>query len=231
MNHTTRFSAICPSDDISNLNAYIFGNGAIGSFTAEQLCRMGVVNFNLFDNDSVEIENVGVSGYYMQDIGRTKAHALALKLREINDAVDIKVYIDKITEDSAHRIQFDTKKSLVILAFDNMETRYYIAESACKSRVPYLLDARMGAETFQLYTYVKPRFSEYVASWYSDDDGDDEPCNAKATPYCASMAGAFIANSVRKLITQQPFKRKILFNFPAMLLVNTNHVISEHRSS
>ena len=109
-----------------------------------------------------------------------------------------------------------------------METRYYVAQSACKSMVPYLLDARMGAETFQLYTYVKPKFSEYVASWYSDDDGDDEPCNAKATPYCASMAGAFIANSVRKLITRQPFKRKILFNFPAMLLVNTNHVISEH---
>ena len=113
MNHTTRFSAICPSEVIGELNAYIFGNGAIGSFTAEQLCRMGVVNFNLFDNDIVEIENVGVSGYYKQDIGRTKAHALALKLREINDSVDVKVYIDRITEDSAHQIQFDTKKSLI----------------------------------------------------------------------------------------------------------------------
>ena len=220
MKHTTRFSAICSREQIGDLDAYIFGNGAIGSFTAESLCRMGVTAFHLFDDDIVVVANVGVSAYKMTDIGRTKAHALALKLREIDGTVDVKVFIDRITEKSASLIPFDAKKSLVILAFDNMEARKFIAQSACKAGVPYLIDARMGAETFQLYTFASPKMREYESVWYSDDEGDDEPCNAKATPYCASMAGAFIANSVRKLVTRQPFNGRVLFNFPAMLLSN-----------
>jgi|TARA_Y100000310_G_scaffold207463_1_gene208005 molybdopterin/thiamine biosynthesis adenylyltransferase len=222
MSQTTRFNAIFPQEHVGNLEAFIFGNGAIGSFTAEALCRMGIAKFHLFDYDSVEIENIGVSAYDTRHLGRNKSRSLAIKIREINEHADVRIYVDEIDETTARLIPFDTENSLPVLAFDNMEARLLVARTAIKAGTPYLIDARMGAETFQLYTLANPTIDEYEQIWYSDEEGDDEPCNAKATPYCASMAGAFIANSVRKLVTKQPFNERILFNFPSMLLTASN---------
>jgi hypothetical protein len=53
-----------------------------------------------------------------------------------------------------------------------------------------------------------------MKTWYSDDDGSPEPCNMKATSYCSNMAGSFIANTVRKVLGNQPFEAALSFNFP-----------------
>ena len=55
-------------------------------------------------------------------------------------------------------------------------------------------------------------------TWYPDNEGDPEPCNAKATSYCSNMSGSFIVNAIRKYVTKQPYDREICFNFPAMML-------------
>ena len=85
-----------------------------------------------------------------------------------------------------------------------------------------LIDGRMGAEHYQQYTLLKPTLKEYLQTWYLDKDGDPEPCNAKATSYCANMSGSFIANAIRKVITGQPFNKEISFNFPTLMLGKNN---------
>ena len=60
---------------------------------------------------------------------------------------------------------------------------------------------------------------EYKKCWYSDSEGSEEPCTAKATSYCSNMAGSFITNSVAKMVNKQPFYNEVIFHFPSMSLM------------
>ena len=88
----------------------------------------------------------------------------------------------------------------------------------------YIIDGRMGAEHYQQYVFDKPTVNKYKKTWYTDESGSPEPCNAKATSYCSNLSGSMIANTIRKLVMKQPFNRSFSFNFPTMLLDKTRMV-------
>ena len=75
--------------DISGVRFHIVGCGAIGSSVATQLARLGADNFTLYDYDKVGIENVGVSQYVYQDIGKTKIEALYRHLTKIDHFIKV----------------------------------------------------------------------------------------------------------------------------------------------
>ena len=200
---------------------HILGCGAIGSSAATQLCRMGVDNFILYDMDKVEIENIGVSHYILKDIGKEKVAALESHLKQINDDVYVQSYPGYFKEFAKPLDEQD----IVILGFDSMSARLDAAKVALsKKNNPFLLiDGRMGSEQYQQYTLRYPKLKDYVSTWYSDDNASDEPCNAKATSYCSNMSGAFIANSVKKVINGEDFRGEIIFRFPNNLLAQSSN--------
>ena len=114
--------------------------------------------------------------------------------------------------------------NIIVLGFDNMACRLEAVTIVTNSsRKPFaLIDGRMGAEHYQQYTFLKPTLKAYLKTWYSDDEGDPEPCNAKATSYCSNMSGSFISNAIRKVITGQPFNKEFNFNFPTLMLGKNN---------
>ena len=214
MNLTTRFSEIV--DNFNECVYHILGCGAIGSSAALQLVRMGAEEFLIYDFDKVSEENIGVSQYNVSDIKQYKVEALKKHMLNINPDVNV----------SAMPCRFDVfeytgrEKNVMILAFDNMDSRLEAVEKALKTNhKPWLLiDGRMGAEHYQQYTLINPEFRDYKKTWYSDEDGDPEPCNAKATAYCSNMSGSFIANHVRKALTGQHINKEFFFNFPTLTL-------------
>ena len=213
MSVTMRFQ-----DIVSNMNEYTFhmlGCGAIGSSTAVQLARSGAGKFCLYDFDKVEEHNIGVSHYNFNDIDKYKVDALGDHILSINPNSNIYKYNEMFQD-----FYYD-KNDIVILGFDSMKSRMDAVVNICKSRVKplYIIDGRMGAEHYQQYVIKSPTVNKYSKVWYPDHEGDPEPCTAKATSYCANMSGSFIVNSVRKLITNQPYDKKFSFNFPTMMLV------------
>lgn len=210
---TDRFSGI-----INNMNEYtyhILGCGAIGSSTAIQLARMGAEVFYLYDFDKVEEPNIGVSQYTYKDIGKPKVDALK----------EIILDISKFAEVTSHNSKFDgydsDGKDIVILGFDSMASRWEaidIIVKLMKTKPFCLIDGRMGAEHYQQYTFKNLTMSMYKKNWYSDDEGDPEPCSMKATSYCSNMAGSFIVNTIRKVLTEQPYDKEFNFNFPLLRL-------------
>ena len=204
---------------IDSLNQHVFhilGCGAIGSSAANQLCRMGAENFVLYDMDKVETPNIGVSQYGHSHIGQHKTSALSSILKDINPSCEI-------TEMSEYfeTFMYYNEDDIIILGFDSMKSRLE-AMKICLSYKGFnpklLIDGRMGAEHYQQYTFVKPTLKEYQKSWYSDEEGSPEPCNMKATSYCSNMSGSFIANTVRKVLTKQPYEAALSFNFPTAIL-------------
>ena len=211
---TNRFS-----DIIDNLNEYTFhilGCGAIGSSTAIQLARTGADNFCLYDFDKVEEANIGVSQYYGEDIGEYKVDALKRHILNIEELAIVNTFCSKFDE-----YHHQNKNDIAILGFDSMESRLDAVKALCidKQFMPQcIIDGRMGAEHYQQYTIVKPTITKYKKVWYSDGQGSQEPCNAKATSYCSNMSGSFIVNTVRKLVTKQPYHKELSFHFPTMLI-------------
>ena len=214
MNITKRFSEIV--DNFSECVYHILGCGAIGSSAALQLVRMGAEEFLLYDFDKVSEENIGVSQYNVADINQYKVQALRKHMLSINPEANV----------TAMPNRFDVfeytgrEKNVLILAFDNMDSRKEAVEKALKTNhKPWLLiDGRMGAEHYQQYTLLNPELRDYMKTWYSDEEGSSEPCNAKATAYCSNMSGSFIANQVRKAITNQGVNKEFFFNFPTLTL-------------
>tara|TARA_R100000808_G_C2155533_1_gene168458 strand:- start:22903 stop:23565 length:663 start_codon:yes stop_codon:yes gene_type:complete len=204
----SRYSGI-----VSNFNEYtyhILGCGAIGSSTATQLVRMGANKLHLYDFDKVSIENVGVSMYDTGSVRLEKTKALSIILKQINPEIEVQIHNEKFKH-----YYPELKRNVVVLGFDNMEYRLQAVKEVCKFKnCDFLIDGRMGAEQFQMYTFINPTVKKYEKCWYSDDKGDPEPCNAKATSYCSNMAGSFICNSIRKLITKQPYNPTVFFSYP-----------------
>ena len=207
-------------DLVSNMNEFTFhilGCGAIGSSAAVQLARLGATYFCLYDDDIVEEPNIGVSQYYIQDLGKKKVDALNSHLIDIiGHDLNICTFCERFGE-----YYYQDHKDIVILGFDSMKSRLEAVEILCKNKKfkpQAIIDGRMGAEHYQQYFLAKPTVKSYIKTWYSDEEGDPEPCSAKATSYCSNMAGAFIANTVRKMITDQPTEKEIMFNFPVMML-------------
>ena len=207
-------------NNLGDFHFHILGCGAIGSSAATQLCRMGADKFVLCDMDKVETANIGVSQYNQSHIGEPKTTALKGILKEINPDCDI-------LEDYG---RFDTyffhgSKDIIILGFDSMKSRLE-AMKVCLGKHPrwntmrprLVIDGRMGAEHYQQHALSYPTLKDYEKVWYSDDNGSSEPCNMKATSYCSNMSGSFIANTVRKVTTSQPYEAALSFNFPTTTL-------------
>ena len=199
-------------DSLNEFNYHILGCGAIGSAAALQLVRMGAENFCLYDNDVVDTGNVGVSQYTLYDVGHAKVDMLKSKIKDINDLAEI-VCEDGLFKELLYK---GNNKDIVIIGFDNMKSRLDAVSECSKYKLKLLIDGRMGAEHYQQYTFAKPNYNDYIKTWYADEDGSSEPCNMKATSYCSNMSGSFIANTIRKVLTRQPYEVALSFNFPTM---------------
>mgnify|MGYP003149445799 CR=1 FL=1 len=211
MRFNERSSGLVDVDNFGDKIFHILGCGAIGSAAATQLARMGVDTFVLYDMDKVGIENIGVSQYTYQDIGRPKVVALKKHIESINDSAHVVIYNEEFTKFYKPMEQND----VLILGFDSMEVRREAVEAAFIAGKPYLIiDGRMGAEEYQQYVLLKPTLKRYLKHWYPDEHASDEPCNAKATAYCSNMSGSFIANSIKKIMTGEGYSEEFFFNFP-----------------
>ena len=215
MSLTERFSDII-GDKIDNNTFHILGCGAIGSSAATQLARCGAMHMKLYDMDTVSVVNVGVSQYTYKDIDKPKVEALKKIVSHINPLCVVEVRNGEFKDFEPDPFN----QNIVVLGFDSMASRLEAVTiiSNCKLQPALLIDGRMGAEHYQQYTFLKPTLKKYLKTWYSDKEGDPEPCNAKATSYCSNMSGSFISNTIRKVLTGQPFNNELWFNFPTLML-------------
>ena len=200
--------------DISDVGFHIVGCGAIGSSVATQLARLGGNRFYLYDFDKVGIENVGVSQYHSEDIGRTKVQALRSHLWLIDNHIIANTNLGKFER------YLGTKDDILILGLDSMSARMEIVKllAECPTKPAFVIDGRMGAEQYQQYIYDNITVKKYEKDWYSDEDSDPEPCTRKATSYCSNMSGSFISNSIKNLVMKQPYFKEIIFNFSTLIL-------------
>ena len=176
----------------------LIGAGGIGAMTAMMLAKMSDGVVYVYDDDRVDEVNIATQFHETADIGRYKADAIAFRAMRQSDSVTFVAVPERYPSSRV------TPAWLVISAVDSIQSRKAIWKDL--SLVPtwhWYLDARMGAEKFELYCISRDDLDWYAGVLAGQADGDipDEPCTAKATFYTAAMAAGHIGKSIRMILT------------------------------
>lgn len=176
----------------------LIGAGGIGAMTAVMLAKMSDGDVRVYDDDSVDDVNIATQFYRMEDIGRNKASAIAQIANELSDTVLF------LPAPERYPSLKQSPAWMVISAVDSIKSRKDIWQDMPRSADwKWYLDARMGAEKFELYCISREDIQWYssLLSHQYDDLIPDEPCTAKATFYTAAMAAGHIGKTIRKILT------------------------------
>lgn len=181
----------------------IIGAGAIGSFTTLSLAKMGYEDITVYDFDTLEAANMNSQFYRISDIGKPKVKALFDLVKDFT-GVEIKPKNEKYEK--------GVFPGIVISAVDSMAVRKLIWEN--HKLLPFntaiFIDGRMAAE-FATAFAIKPLDEKdrksYDKTLFSDAEGLEERCTAKATMYCSLALASHIAKIVKDFTTDGNYCR------------------------
>lgn len=185
----------------------IIGAGAIGSFTALALTKMGFKNIKVIDFDIIDVENMNCQFFRFKDIGKKKVNALQ---ELIEDFTNTKI---EVLDDMWKGEILD---GITICAVDSMKVRKEVFEAygrkAFNSKI--VIDPRMGAETAMMFTYnpLSPdELESYSKTLYSDEDAVQERCTAKSTIYCSLGISSIICSKVKEFLVNKAGPKSIQY--------------------
>ena len=178
----------------------IVGAGSIGSNLALLLARLGITDLTVIDFDKVEDHNLGHQAFRVDDIGAPKVHALYDVILEATEA-DIKAIDAKIDGKGL-------KTDILVIGVDNMAARKEIVTNA---EFKYLVDGRMGGETFNIYTTDTFGKEAYLEALYDDSEASPLPCGGKSIGYISYLISALMEIQIKKIINTEEFSPEINF--------------------
>lgn len=183
----------------------IIGAGAVGSWAALALVKMGFLNVTVWDDDEVDIANLSNQFYPISSIGKKKVVALA-EMVDMMTGCKINVVAERYTG----KAMLNT--DIVIAAVDSMDVRKLLFES-CGPNVKHFIDPRMGAEMLMVYTYNPMLDAKvYADSWYSDSDAVAEKCTAKSTIYCANVISGIVCKIVKNIACGEKYPFNVKYS-------------------
>jgi len=203
------------NSDIFTEPITIIGCGAIGSFTALTLAKMGFGNISVYDGDSVSIENISNQFYRYADIDENKAIALDKMIYAFEDK-HIIVY-------DRHWTREDVLSGTVIMAVDSMNARKQIYERIKGNRgVHNFIDGRMGGQQAEVYAFnnVQEQRAMYEPYMWTEAEASEMRCTQKAVMYNVLFIASAISNTLRLILEQKPYKHIVLMDFENQAQMN-----------
>ncbi|MFA6530445.1 MAG: HesA/MoeB/ThiF family protein [Candidatus Micrarchaeia archaeon] len=114
----------------------IVGLGGTGGFALENLVRVGVENFVLFDSDRFELSNSNRQLLCsIRMIDKWKTGAAARRLKGINPNVKVRTHVQAFDSNARSKI---SDCDFVLDCSDNIETRLAISSACSRLRIPFV---------------------------------------------------------------------------------------------
>ncbi len=127
-----------------NIEVNIIGIGAVGSFIALQLAKLGVPRLTLWDFDTVDDHNITNQVYCFNDIGKKKTDALEEHLKAQNPEIEI-VKRDRWNPG-------DAVSGVIFLEVDKMDVRQaFVDDNQYNPMIQAVIDARIGLATGEVH--------------------------------------------------------------------------------
>ena len=132
---------------LQNSRVAVFGLGGVGSWCAEALCRSGIGEITLIDQDTVSESNINrqLCATY-SSIGKSKAEAMAERLLDINPdviAIPIAARYEALTRD----MFFNTDYDYIVDCIDLVSCKIDLIETAQNRGIPIISALGAGNKT------------------------------------------------------------------------------------
>lgn len=125
-------------EKLSKAHVAVVGLGGVGSYAADALCRAGVGELTLLDQDTVSVSNINRQLYALHStIGQNKTDVAAQRCLDINPR--IVVHSLCMTYDAEHREQFFAAHyDYIVDAIDLVSCKLDLIEQANTRQIPII---------------------------------------------------------------------------------------------
>ena len=179
--------------NLENKVVTLCGCGAVGSWAATFLARMGVQNFRLIDKDHVEDHNISTQTFTPANVGQYKTRALQEQLYRISKARCELQPVELTTKNLALLRNCD----LIVCSFDNQSSRALVKNFYVKEKIPCVFAGMNGEEA-----YFEIVWAESYKVPNDPEQAELDPCAYPlSTPLVASVAAATAEIAAQYLMT------------------------------
>ena len=197
------------------ISATVIGCGAIGSFVAVGLAKMGVRKQTLFDFDKVEIENLPVQLHTKAWMGKPKVEATKAAIIDSCPETPTVATFQKWDGQAL-------KTDVVVSAVDSLHVRKAIWESVkYDSAVKILVDARIGGQFVKTYA-VNPSDPKDIKLYdgtfpKGDMEGSELPCTQRGVLDVSMFSASILVNQIRRFVVSGEKEVYLAFNLSGPL--------------
>lgn len=161
---------------LNNYEIHVIGVGAVGSYIALTLAKLGIKKLYIWDFDTVEEHNITNQVYTYNDLGKPKTLALKSHLEANNPNIEVICkgkYIDQ------------NLKGMIFLTVDRIKLRKTIIENLMYNPfIKLVIDGRIGLEKGQVITttWDNPKnIQNHIALSDFEESEVDAPISACGT--------------------------------------------------
>ncbi len=210
-----RQTGIIDIKDFRENKITIVGCGAIGSFMGISLAKMGLVDFTLYDLDTVEPHNVPNQFFGLKDVGKNKAVVTAEYMKMFNNEVNI-------TRLSMFTKQKEIETPIVISCVDKMEVRKWIFDACKKSDAQLFIDTRMGGLEGHIYFVDmtdKNEIVNYEKSLFTDEQAVKLKCTERSILFTVLGIVSFACSELIKAFKGEEIRNYIVIDYKECQLI------------
>tara|TARA_B100002052_G_scaffold289496_1_gene306987 strand:- start:157 stop:906 length:750 start_codon:yes stop_codon:yes gene_type:complete len=180
---------------------FIVGAGGLGCPIADLLCRAGVGEIGVIDNDKISLSNLNRQTLFnTREINKYKVDVLKKKLRNINPLVKVNTYKKRINEDNINNLI--SKYHIIIDASDNFQTKFLLNEKSFKLKKKLVVGAISRYDGHIFVFNFKNKENACLKCFYQEKPSDEIlNCDDEGIlGTTANIVGSLQANEVLKLI-------------------------------
>ena len=211
-----RQQELVDQEKLSCLTVTLIGCGAVGSFTALSLCKMGIRDIALVDPDTVSIENLPNQFYREEDLGKKKALACGEILHQFDSEIQVNILTRPF-------IKQKLETEIVISSVDSMDVRKRIWESVRSHRKTRLLiDPRMAAHVIQVYSAIPgdpTSCKAYESTLIAENQALRDRCTARSIIYTVLPLAALICRQVASFANEQWLEPALTLDMKTLTLL------------
>ena len=186
---------------ISISKVFIIGAGGLGCPIADLLCRAGVGEIGIIDNDKISLSNINRQTLFnTTDINKYKVEVLKKKLKKINPLVKINIFKKKINEKNIN--QLISKYQIIVDASDNFNTKFLLNERSIELRKKLIVGAISKFDGHIFVFDFNNKKNACLKCFYQEKPSDEIlNCDQEGIlGTTASVIGSLQANEILKLI-------------------------------
>ena len=179
----------------------VVGAGGLGSAVLPLLASAGFGTVGIVDDDRVEASNLPRQSIHTPaDVGRPKVESAAETVRALDDAIEVRLFRERLTSGNAERILsgFD----LVLDGSDNFPTRYLVDDAATLAGIPAVWGAvhQTGGQVGLSWAQQGPTYRDLFP--VPPAPGSVASCaEAGALPSVCGVIGGLMVGEALKLVT------------------------------